>query len=68
MDELERGDEIEILDANEKLVTYEITEISVVEPTDLELLKKQEGKTQVTLITCENYSTQRLVVRAEMKP
>lgn len=63
---MEVGDKFEIIDKNEKVTSYKITEIASVEPTDLTLLKKQDGKTQMTLITCENYSTKRLVVKAEM--
>lgn len=66
LDEMEIGDEIEIVDADQNSTQYKITEISSVEPTDLNLLRKEEGKTQITLITCENYSTKRLIVKAEM--
>ena len=66
-DELEIGDEIKILDANAQTFTYRITEISSVEPTDLTMLRREEGKTQITLITCENYSTKRLIVKAELQ-
>ncbi len=66
MDELELGDTFEILDLNEQTTTYQITEISSVEPTDLTPLKKEAGKTQITLITCENYSTKRLILKAEI--
>ena len=67
LDELEIGNEFEIEDKHGQAVKYSITEIASVEPTDLTLLKKQSGKTCVTLITCENYSTKRLIVKAEMK-
>lgn len=66
LEEMEIGDMFEIVDEKENRVPYKITEIASVEPTDLTLLRKQEGKTQITLITCENYSTKRLIVRAEM--
>lgn len=65
LDELEMGDEITMIDKQEQSVNYKVTEIASTEPTDLELLRKTEGKTQITLITCENYSTKRLIVRAE---
>lgn len=65
LDELEIGDEIQIVGEDEQTVTYKIKKIASVEPTDLNLLRKEEGKTQITLITCENYSTKRLIVKAE---
>ena len=67
LEELDTGDEIQIIDSKNKKTIYKITEISSVEPTDLSLLKTEEGKTQITLITCENYSTKRLIVKAELK-
>ncbi len=66
LDEMEIGDEIKIIDTDQNSTQYKITEISSVEPTDLNLLRKEEGKTQITLITCENYSAKRLIVKAEM--
>ena len=64
---MEIGDELEILDKHKESTKYQITEIASIEPTDLNLLRKEAGKTQITLITCENYSTKRLVVKAEVK-
>lgn len=66
LEELEIGDTFKILDKDEQSTQYKITKITSIEPTDLELLRKQAGKTEITLITCENYSTKRLVVKAEM--
>lgn len=65
LEEMEIEDEIEIIDENEESVKYIITEIASVEPTDLSLLRTEPEKTQITLITCENYSTQRLIIKAE---
>lgn len=65
LEELEMEDEIEVIDENEETDKYKITEIASVEPTDLSLLKAEPEKTQITLITCENYSTQRLIIKAE---
>ncbi len=66
LDEMDLGNEIEIVDNEQNSTKYKITEISSVEPTDLNLLRKEEGKTQITLITCENYSMKRLIIKAEM--
>ncbi len=67
MDELEIGDTFEIWNEDNQSFEYKITEIASIEPTDLSLLRKEEGKTQVTLITCENYSTKRLLVKADIE-
>lgn len=67
LDELEIGDEIQIIGEDKQQLTYRIKEIASVEPTDLNLLRKEEGKTQITLITCENYATKRLIVKAEIE-
>lgn len=66
LDELEIGDEFEILDNEDNSKAYKVTEIYSVEPTDLAPLRAENEKTQITLITCENYSTKRLIVKAEM--
>lgn len=65
LEELELGDEIKILDKNDNETIYKISNIFSVEPTDLTELKAEEGKTQITLITCANYSTKRLIVKAD---
>ena len=65
LEEMEIGDEFEIIDENEESTKYKIMQIASVEPTDLNLLKTEPEKTQITLITCENYSTQRLIIKAE---
>ena len=66
LDELDIGDEFEIIDTDKQSTKYKITEISSVDPTDLSMLRTEEGKTQITLITCENYSTKRLILKAEI--
>ena len=65
LDELEINDEIKIQDKDKQVFVYRITEIYSVEPTDLNPLKQQTEKKEITLITCENYSTKRLIVKAE---
>lgn len=61
------GDEFEIVDLDKQSTTYKVTEIASVDPTDLSLLRKEEGKTQITLITCEDYATKRCIVKAEIE-
>lgn len=65
--ELEVGDEFTIIDRKLNETIYKITEIYTVEPDDLKCLMQDENKIEITLITCENEATQRLVVKAEEK-
>ena len=67
LNELEVGDEIEIVDMDKQSTIYKVTQTASIEPTDLELLRKEAGKKQITLITCENASTKRFVVKAEIE-
>ena len=63
---LEIGDEIHIENFRETL-TYEVAEIRVIDPTDIDQLLIQEGRDLVTLITCHPYrhNYQRYVVFCE---
>lgn len=60
LDELEAGDTftITVLD---RVLTYEVDRISIVLPTETDLLQPVEGQDYVTLMTCIN--THRLLVR-----
>lgn len=64
LDELEPGDQfyLYILDAT---LAYEVDEINVVEPQDLELINAVPGEDLTTLVTCTPYgiNTHRLLVR-----
>ena len=64
LDKLEKGD-IFLLHIYDKILTYEIDQISIVEPEDYGLLEIEEGKDLCTLLTCTPYgiNTQRLLVR-----
>ncbi len=66
LEELEEGDTFYILDKNLEKTYYEIKEIDSVEPDDLTCLLQNEELIEMTLITCENASTTRLVIKAEM--
>ena len=63
--DLEVGDEFYIEDLDGNIQDYKVTETLEVEPNDLKVLMPIEGKTEVTLITCEEEATQRLVIKAE---
>lgn len=65
LNELEVGDNFKIIDKEEKETNYRIKEIYQVEPDNLECLIQDEEKIEVTLITCENGATTRLIVKAE---
>ena len=64
LDELEVGDTftITVLD---RVLTYEVDRISIVLPTETDLLQPVEGQDYVTLMTCTPYgiNTHRLLVR-----
>ncbi len=66
LDELEVGDTftITVLD---RVLTYEVDQVSIVLPTETELLQPVEGKDYVTLMTCTPYgiNTHRLLVRGK---
>ena len=64
LDKLEKGD-IFLLHIYDKVLTYEIDQISIVEPEDYGLLEIEDGKDLCTLLTCTPYgiNTQRLLVR-----
>ena len=66
LDELEVGDTftITVLD---RVLTYEVDQISIGLPTETDLLQPVEGKDYVTLMTCTPYgiNTHRLLVRGK---
>lgn len=64
LDRLEEGDTLRLYVLDE-ILTYEVDQIRVVEPTDVEELAIEEGKDYCTLVTCTPYgiNTHRLLVR-----
>lgn len=65
INELQVGDEFYIEDRDDNIQDYVVKEITEVEPTDLNCLMPVSDKIQVTLITCIDGATKRLVIRAE---
>ena len=65
LNQLEVGDEFYIIDREEIIQDYVIKEIKEVEPTDLSVFMQVQDKIQVTLITCIEGATKRLVLVAE---
>lgn len=64
LDQLEAGDTFTITVLNH-ILTYEVDQILIVEPTQMEALNISEGEDYCTLLTCTPYgiNTQRLLVR-----
>ena len=64
LDQMEIGD-IFILHIYDQMLTYEVDQIAIVEPTDYGLLQIEEGQDLCTLFTCTPYgiNSHRLLVR-----
>ena len=69
IDKLEKGDVFYIRVLGEVLA-YQVDSINIVLPTDTSLLQIEEGKDQVTLVTCTPFgvNTHRLLVRGHRVP
>ena len=68
LDELEKGDEIFLTDAEGTRYTYEVFEKRVISPDTVSILQPTKGKNIISLQTCTlpDYS-HRLIVRGELK-
>jgi LPXTG-site transpeptidase (sortase) family protein len=65
---LEPGEEIIITDLTQKKIVYEIYDVYVVEPDNVESTTQlTNGMREVTLITCTNDSSKRVIVKAREK-
>ena len=64
LDQVIVGDAITVYDENGEKMNYTVTEIMHVSPEDLTVLLPNEYETEITLITCEEGATTRLVVKA----
>ena len=63
--ELEKGDVITLADNKNGEITYEVYDIYKVVPNDTEVLSQDtKGETELTLITCSDYSSKRIIVKA----
>jgi len=69
LDEIDINDKFFIYVLNEKLA-YEVDQINVIEPTEVELLAIDENEDLVTLLTCTPYgvNSHRLLVRGHRIP
>ena len=65
LSEAVNGDIVELEDVDGKIVKYSVYDKFTVEPTDTSCTSQlTNGRRELTLITCTNYGTQRLVVKA----
>ena len=63
--ELEKGDKIFLLDNKHGQGTYQIYDIYKVKPSETQVLSQEtNGETELTLITCSDYSSKRIIVKA----
>lgn len=63
--ELEEGDSIFLSDNRNGQVKYEVYDIYKAEPTDNTPLEQNtNGQIEITLITCSDYSSKRIIVKA----
>ncbi len=64
LNELENGDIVELEDLTGRTLKYQVYNKYVVEPTDTRCTSQlTNGRKELTLITCTNYGTQRLVLK-----
>lgn len=65
IDELEKGDIIELTDKQMVTVKYQVFKTYIVDPNDIQcILPEDEGAREVTLITCTNRDKDRFIVKA----
>ena len=63
--ELTEGDKIILSDNKNGSVIYKVYDVYKVEPNQTEVLSQRtEGNTDITLITCSDYSSKRIIVKA----
>jgi sortase A len=67
LNELAKGDRVVLKDRDGKAYHYRVSEMIVVDPTDVWVMGKEVGRDMVTLQTCTPYPTfeKRLIVRAD---
>ena len=63
--ELEEGDTIYLTDNKKGKVKYNVYDVYKVKPTDnTPLVQETNGQVEITLITCSDYSSKRIIVKA----
>lgn len=65
LSEIKIGDEIQLQDLTGRTLKYTVYDRKIVSPDDTSCTsQKTNGNKEVTLITCTNYGTQRLIIKA----
>lgn len=60
------GDIIELTDTQNVTLQYEVFETKIIDPNDIScILPIEEGRREITLITCENGKANRFIVKAK---
>ena len=67
LNELDKNDEIVIVNPDLSEVKYRIINIENKDPNELDILLDNDEGTILTLITCENGATDRLVIKAKIE-
>ena len=66
LNELENDDIVLLQDMSGRTVEYSVYKIYVVDPSDARCTSQlTNGRKELTLITCTNYGTQRLIVKCK---
>lgn len=62
LDQVKTGDEVKLTDLEGNIHSYRVGEAFVTAPDDVSV-KRQDGKEELTLVTCEYKGTMRLIIR-----
>lgn len=62
LDQVKAGDGIKVIDLGGNVHSYQVLESFVTAPDDISV-KRQEGREELTLVTCEYKGTMRLIIR-----
>ncbi len=63
--EVKKGDKMTLTDRKNGAITYEVYDIYKVKPEQTEVLSQEtNGKKEITLITCSDYTSKRIIVKA----
>lgn len=62
LDQVKTGDEVKVTDSDGNVHSYRVREAFVTAPDDISV-KRQDGKEELTLVTCEYKGTMRLIIR-----
>lgn len=62
LDQVNAGEEVKVIDLNGDVHSYRVMEAFVTTPDDVSV-KRQEGREELTLVTCERKGTMRLIIR-----